>query len=131
MIKSLTEPLPLACAYHTVEDDHQLLNYAPSVTAENNSVSVPVLFTPPYSDKGTDNYGKEEDNDKMCVPETAKTPSYFPWFDFPCAPPPNPLARTPRKRPRLSQIPSSSGQKKISSFFPFPKDIHAISVSAV
>ena len=117
MIKSLTEPLPLACAHHTVEDDHQLVNYAPSVSAENNSVSVPVLFTPPFSEKGADNYGEEEDDDNMCIPETPKTPSYFPWFDFPCAPSPNPLARTPRKRPRPSQIPSSSGQKKISSFF--------------
>ena len=95
MIKSLTEPLPLTCAHHTVEDDHQLMNYIPSVSAENNSVSVPVLFTPPYSEKGTDNYDKEEDYDKMCIQETPKTLSYFPWFNFPCAPSPSPLTRTP------------------------------------
>ena len=73
MIKSLTKPLPLACRHHTVEDDPQLVNYAPSVSTENNSVSVPVLFTPPYSEKGTDNYDEEEDDDKMCIPETPKT----------------------------------------------------------
>ena len=67
MIKSLTEPLPLACAHHTVEDDHHLVNYAPSASAENNSVSVPVLFMPPYSEKGADNYDEEEDDDKICI----------------------------------------------------------------
>lgn len=117
MIKSLTEPLPLACTHHTVGDDDELVNYAPSVSAENNSASVPMLFTPPESEKGADNYDEEDDDDYICSSQTPKTPSYFPWSDFPCAPSPNPLARTPRKRPRLTQIPSSSGQKKITSFF--------------
>ena len=119
MIKSLTEPLPLACAHDTVEDDDE--NYAPSVSAENDSASAPILFTPPESAKGADSYDEEEDRDYICSLQTPQTPSYFPWFDFPCAPSPNPLARTPQKRPRLTQIPSSSGQKKITSFFPFPR----------
>ena len=117
MIESLTEPLPLACAHDTVDDDDKLVNYAPSVSTENNSASVPLLFTPLESEKGTDNYDEEEDDDYICSLQTTKTPSYFPWSDFPCAMSPNPLARTPRKRPRPTQILSSSGQKKITSFF--------------
>ena len=74
-----------------------------SVSAENNSVSVPVLFTPPESEKGAEDYDEEEDDDELCISQKPKTPSYIPSFDFPCAPSPIPLARTPRKRPRLTQ----------------------------
>ena len=88
-----------------------------SVSSENNSASVPVLFTPLESEKGADNYDEEEDDDEMCMSQKPKTPSYIPSFDFLCAPSPIPLSGTPRKRPRLTQTPSSSGQKKISSFF--------------
>ena len=86
-------------------------------STENNSASVPALFTPPDSEKGADNYDEEEDDDEMCMSQKPKTPSYIPSFDFPCAPSPIPLSGTPRKRPRLTQTPLSSGQKKISSFF--------------
>ena len=88
-----------------------------SVSAESNSTSVPVLFTPPESEKGAEDYDEEEDDDELCISQKPKTPSYIPSFDFPCAPSPIPLARTPRKRPRLTHSPSSSRQKKISSFF--------------
>ena len=45
------------------------------VSSENNSASVPVLFTPPESEKGADNYDEEEDDDEMCMSQKPKTPS--------------------------------------------------------
>jgi len=81
------------------------------VSSENNSASVPVLFTPPESEKGADNYDEEEDDDEMCMSQKPKTPSYLPSFDFPCAPSPIPMGANPRKRLRLTQTPSSRGQK--------------------
>jgi len=100
------------------------------VSSENNSASVPVLFTPPESEKGADNYDEEEVDDEMFMSQKPKTPSYIPSFDFPCAPSPIPMGGTPRKRPRLTQTTSSGGQKKfpVSSFL---KDTPAISVSFV
>jgi len=88
------------------------------VSSENNNASVPVLFTPPESEEGADNYDEEEDDDEMCMLQRPKTPSYIPSFDFPCAPSPIPMSGTPRKRPRLTQTLSSSGQKKNFQFLP-------------
>lgn len=85
--------------------------------AKNISPSVSFMFTPPESENGAGDPNEDEGSDEMCVSQKPKTPSYIPSFDFPCAPSPIPLARTPRKRRRLTQIPSSRGQKKISSFF--------------
>ena len=88
-----------------------------STNAENNRPSVSLMFTPPESENGVEDHNEEEDDDETCISQKPKTPSYIPSFDFPCAPSPIPLATNPSKRPRLTQIPSSRGQKKISSFF--------------
>lgn len=87
---------------------------------DNNTLhqpSVSLMFTPPQSENGADDDNDEEDDQEPYITPKPKTPSYIPSFDIPCPPSPFPLARTLRKRPRLSQIPSSRGQKKISSFF--------------
>ena len=98
-----------------------------SVSADNDSASVPVLFTPPESEKGAEDYDEEEDDDELYISQKPKTLSYIPSFDFLCAPSPIPLARTPRKIPRLTQNQSSSRQKKFQ-VFSFRKDTPAISV---
>ena len=82
------------------------------------------------SEKGADNYDKEEDDDEMCISQKPKIPSDIPSFDFPCVPSPILLARTPKKRLRLTQILFSRGQKKISSSS-FRKDTPSVSVSFV
>ncbi|KAJ7379542.1 hypothetical protein OS493_015334 [Desmophyllum pertusum] len=87
-----------------------------SGSIDDNSVST--MFTPPQSEKGAEDDDDEDNDQELFI--TPKTPTYFPSFDdtpYSCPRSPLPLARTPRKRPRLAQSQSSRGQKKIPSFF--------------
>lgn len=66
MIKSLIELLFLVCIYYIVGDDDEFVNYVFSVSVENNSVSVFMLFILLESEKGVDNYDEEDDDDYIC-----------------------------------------------------------------
>lgn len=107
-IRDVFSPLPVIVEFASGSIDDNSTLHQPSVS---------LMFTPPRSENGADDDNDEEDDQELYITPKPKTPSYIPSFDIPCPPSPLPLARTPRKRPRLSQIPSSRGQKKISSFF--------------